>query len=95
MNETAMKGLVKLIKNIIPPETIKQATNKLIESAIEQRNEIILDPEAGETQIQAAFYEVAGETYFSVQILNDDNQVLRSQNVRPLDQLIDELLNNM
>jgi hypothetical protein len=93
MNETAMKGLLKIIKSMVPPETIKQAANTLLKSAIDFKNEIVLDE--GETAAVSLIYEVDNVVYCCMACMNNDNQVVRFISVNKMDELIDNLLKKM
>lgn len=95
MNEVVMKGLLKMVKNFISPDQIKEVTAGLLKKAIEYKNSIVLDKENGECQTVALFYEVNQVIYFSVAIMDADNQIRRQYSIEPLDRLIDDILNKL
>jgi hypothetical protein len=92
MNEVAVKGLLKVIKSVIPPETIKEAANSLIKSAIDYKNEVELKQENGEVNITAIAYEIEGVAYCGLGILNCQNHIVRFSHIQEVDQLIDNLI---
>ena len=95
MNDVILKGIIKMVKNFVTPEQIKEAANGLMKSAIDFKNGIPLDPEKGEAATTAIFYEIDDVIYFSIAILNTEDQVLRWENVKPLDELIDNLIKKL
>lgn len=90
-----MKAALKMLKNFISPAQIKQAASSLIESAIDYKSKIKLNPEEDETEVIAIFYEVSGKIYFSLAIINFDNKILRFEETRLFDELIDEFIKNL
>lgn len=95
MNDVLMKGMLKMVKNFVTPEQIKEGAKGLIQSAIDFKNSIPLDPEKGETTTTAIFYEIDQEVYFALAILNDENQIVRFENTKKLDEVIDTLIKKL
>jgi len=95
MNQVVVKGMFKMLKNFVTPEQIKEASKGLIKSAIDFKNSIPLDTDKGETAATGILYEVNEVIYFAIAILNDENQILRFENVKLLDELIDNLLKKL
>jgi len=95
MNEVLMKGMLKMVKNFVTPEQIKEAAKGLIQSAIDFKNSIPLDPEKGETRSAAIAWESEGAVIVSIIILNDDMQILRFEYVNPLEDVIDNLIKKL
>jgi len=95
MNDVVMKGMLKMVKNFVSPEQIKEAAKGLIKSGIDFKNSIPLDPDKGETFATAIFYEIDQVVYFAIAILNNENQILRFENVKPLDEVIDNLIKKL
>lgn len=90
-----MKGMLKMVKNFISPDQIKAAARSMIESAIDFKNKVPLNADEGETAVTAIFYEVKGVVYFSLAVLNDDNKIVRFEQIKPLDELIETLVNKL
>lgn len=95
MNEVLMKGMLKMVKNFVTPEQIKEGAKGLISSAIDFKNSIQLDPEKGETTTTAIFYEIDQVVYFALAILNNENQIVRFENAKKLDEVIDTLIKKL
>lgn len=96
MNEVVMKGLLKMVKNFVSPEQIKEAANSLIKTAIDYKNAgFSLDPEKGEVEATVILYEVEKVCFIGFAILNSENQITRFENVQPLDNLIDQLIQKL
>jgi hypothetical protein len=95
MNAILMNGMLKMLKNFVTPEQIKEAAKGLIKSGIDFKNSIQLDPEKGETGAAAIAYEVEGAVIISIIVLNDDMKILRFENVNPLDEVIDNLIKKL
>lgn len=95
MNEIALKGLLKVAKNLLPPDAIREAVNALIHSAIDYKKQVILDTEAGEKQVTAQFYEIDNQVYFAIAIFNENNQVVRFENIQPVTTLVEILLKKL
>lgn len=95
MNEVVLKGMLKMVKNFVSPEQIKEAAKGLIKSGLEFKNSIQLDNEKGETMTTAIFYEIDQVVYFAIAILNDENQILRFENIQKLDEVIDHLIKKL
>jgi hypothetical protein len=87
-----MKGMLKMVKNFVSPEQIKEAASSLIRSAIDFKKTVQLDPETGETTVTAIFYEINAQVYFAIAIMDDTDHILRFENVQPLDTMIDNLI---
>ena len=92
MNEVAVKGLLKLVKTIITPDQVKDAANSLMKSAIDFKNEVEIDPEKGESQVIGITYESNNVIMTGIAVLNDQNQILRFENIRPLNEIVDNLI---
>jgi len=90
-----MKGIVKMIKNFITPDQIKAAAKSMIQSAIDFKSTVPLNVDEGEEQVTAIFYEVEGLVYFAVAVLDADNKIVRFEQVKPLDELIENLVNKL
>jgi len=90
-----MKGIVKMIKNFITPDQIKAAAKSMIQSAIDFKSTVPLNVDEGEEQVTAIFYEVEGLVYFTVAVLDADNKIVRFEQVKPLDELIENLVNKL
>lgn len=95
MNEVLMKGMFKMIKNIVSLEQIKEGAKGMIKSGIDFKNSILLDPEKGETKAAAIAWEDEGAVIVSIIILNDDMQILRFEYVNPLEEVIDNLIKKL
>lgn len=95
INPVVLKGLMKTLKSLIPPDQIKEAANSLITSAIDFKNEIPLDPDNGEIAVTGMIYEVDGLVYTAIAILNCQNHIVRFANVRPLNDVIENLIKKM
>jgi hypothetical protein len=92
MNEVLMKGALKMVKNFVSTEQIKEAATSLIKMAIAYKKAIPLDVKKGEDQVIAIFYQQGDSVNFALAIIDDDNQILRFEQVKPLDELIDSLI---
>lgn len=95
MNEVALKGILKLLKTIVSPEQITQLAQSFIQMAIENKNSIVLDTEAGETGAGYFAYEVSGVSHFCIIVLNANNQVTRFEQVQQLDSLIENIIKKL
>jgi len=95
MNDVVMKGLLKMVKNFVSPEQIKEAAGGLIKMAIDYKNKVVIDPDQGETQVIAIFYEVHQTVYFALAILDKDDTIIRCEQLQQLDTLIDNLINKL
>ena len=95
MNDVLMKGMLKMVKNFVSPEQIKEIAGSMIKSAIEYKNTLTLDAERGETATTAIFYEINSQVYFALAILNEKDAIVRFENVKPLDELIDNLIKKL
>jgi hypothetical protein len=92
MNEVLMKGALKMVKNFISAEQIKEAATSLIRMAVDYKETVPMDAEKGEHQVIAIFYQECDSVNFALAIINEDNQMLRFEQVKPLDELIDSLI---
>ena len=95
MNEVALKGMLKLVKNMISADQIKDAANSLVNTAIDFKNKVPLNQATGEVAVTGIVYELAGNVYCGLAILNCQNHIVRFENIRPLDEVIDNLIKKM
>ena len=95
MNDVLMKGALKMLKNFISPDQIKEAVTSLILSAIEYKDKIELDAAAGENEVIAIFYEIEKKPFFSLAVVNDQNHMIRFVDTKPLDQVIENLISKI
>jgi len=95
MNTVALKGMLKLVKNMISPDQIKEAANSLVNSAIDFKNGVPLDIDNSEVAVTGIVYELAGTVYCGLAILNCQNHIVRFENIRPLDEVIENLIEKM
>lgn len=65
---------------MIGPERIIETAGQFLSEVIAQKKAVKLDPDKGETDIAAMFYEVAGVIYFVPAVFNDDNKIVRYVN---------------
>lgn len=93
MNEVLMKGMLKMVKNFVTPEQIKEAAKGLIKSAIDFKNTIPLEP--GETFVTGQIYEIDGVVFVAFATFNDENKILRFEYVKSLDEVIDNLIKKL
>lgn len=92
MNEVLMKSALKMVKNFDLTEQIKEAATSLIKTAIAYKDTIPLDVTKGEHQVIAIFYQQGDSVNFALAIIDDDDQMLRFEQVKPLGELIDLLI---
>ncbi len=93
MNEVLMKGALKMLKNFVSPEQIKEGVNGLIQMGVDYIDNLPIDEEAGESQKMAILYKPEnGPVMFAIAILNDLDTVLRFENVTPFENIIDILI---
>lgn len=95
MNEIVLKGLLKTVKNMLPPAAIKQAATALITEAVNFKNSVPLNPENGEVATTGIIYEVDNIVYCSLAILNCENHIVRFSETQPLETIIDNLLKKL
>lgn len=95
MNEIVLKGLLKTVKNFLPPASIKDAAAALIKTAIEYKNQIQLNPAAGETTAAGIIYEQDNFLYLSIAVFDADNRITRFENIQELNQVIDTLIKKL
>jgi hypothetical protein len=93
MNAVVLKGALKMLKNFISPDQIKEAARGMMADVIDYKNKIQLNE--GETEVTAIFYEVKGLIYFSMAIIDKDNKIVRFEQTRLLDEVIDELIKKL
>ncbi len=87
-----MKAALKMLKSFISPDQLNAIANELIKDALAYKNNIVLNPETGEVEAAAFIYEVEKNVFVSVVTLNNENKIIRFDTVKPLNELIDELL---
>lgn len=92
MNNLAMQGVWKMVKNMVPPEKMKDFARQFLDGIIEAESNFELDETANEKQVIASFYSEDGEAMFSLMVFNDQKQIVRQENVQTVDQLIDKIL---
>ena len=68
--------MVKLVKNMISPDQIKEAANSLVNSAIDFKDKVPLNQKNGEVAVTGIVYELAGEVYCGLAVLNCQNHQL-------------------
>lgn len=95
MNESQFKMIFKLIKPFLTPDKIRAAANGLIKWIQKQKSTVIIDPEAGEIEVTAIFYEADEKQYFAVAILNSENQIVRFESVQEISEVIELLISKM
>ena len=95
MNDVLLKGALKMLKNFVSPDQMKAAVKSMLVQAIDYKNTLPLDTISGETQTAAMQWEVAGEIYTSIVYLDADNKILRFDQVKRLDDLVETLINKL
>jgi hypothetical protein len=95
INEVALKGMLKVVKNMVSPEQIKEAARHFVQMGIDYKNSVPLNPVAGEVQATAIIYEVSGVVYIAIAVFDSTNRVTRFEKVTPLDELTDHLLKQL
>ena len=94
MNEAAMKGLLKLIKSVVPADAMQAAVFSLFKAAIDYKNEVPIEPDKGEAASVLTLYEVNGVIYTAVAVLNSENKIVRFEKISPADELIELIKSN-
>src|ERR1035437_4546817 len=95
-NPVVMKGLLKMVKNFISPNQLKEAVNSMIKTAINYKDTAIeLDPERNEVEAAVILYEVEKVTYIGFIVLNSENHITRFEKVQTLDSLVDQLIQKL
>lgn len=89
MNENTMKGLLKIIKSVVPADAMQAAVLSLFKAAIDYKNEVAIEPDKGEAASVLTLYEVNDTIYTAVAVLNEQNQVVRFENIKPANELIE------
>ena len=84
-----------MLKNFITPDQVKESTRGLIEQAIGFKSKIPLNCNEGETDAAGMIYEVSGIVYFAVAILDNDNRIVRFEEVTPIDELIENIIKKL
>ena len=93
MNDVLMKGALKMVKNFVSPEQIKEGVNGLIQMGVDYIDNLPINEEAGERQKMAILYKPEnGPVMFAIAILSDLDTVLRYENVIPFNDIIDILI---
>lgn len=95
MNEVLIKGALKMLKNFISPDQMKQIALSLLKLAIDYKNSIPLDVSAGEKQVAAMAWEHKNEVFTSVVFLDADDKIVRYDRVKRADELIETLINKL
>ena len=95
MNELVLKGLLKTVKNFLPPETVKDAANALIKTAIDFKNQIILNDDLEERKATGIIYEEEGIIFLAIAVFDKDTKVTRFEHVQELNQVIDNLIKKL
>jgi len=95
MNAIVMKSILKVLKNFISPDQIKELAKELLTNAIDYKNTLPIDSEAGENQVAAMQWEVNGEIYTSIVFLNSDDKIVRYDQVLKVDDLVETLVNKL
>jgi small nuclear ribonucleoprotein (snRNP)-like protein len=93
MNGTVIKGMLRTLKAMIPPEQIKEAANSMITEAINFKNNIPLTD--GEREVVGVLYEVDNHVYCGVAVLDSNNHITRFENIRRFDEVVENLINKM
>lgn len=88
-----LTGLWKIVKNMIPPEQMRNAFRGLIQTIIDQKKDYPV--EKGEIQQIAFFFEQGGKTYFSIGFVNEQNKIVRQQDTQTTDEMIEKFLSNI
>jgi hypothetical protein len=92
MNEQLLKSALKIIKPLLPADSINALISDLIKSAIDYKNKIVLDTEAGEVEVIGVIYEVGGQVYTAIAVITATNQITRFEQVKPLSEIINQFL---
>lgn len=93
MNEVLLKGALKMLKQFISPDQMKQVAASLLRQAIAYKNTLPLSDD--ETQIAAMAWDRDGEIFTSIVFLNSDDQIVRYDAVKRADELIETLINKL
>ena len=88
-----LNSLAKMVKTMLPPDAISDAASSIVQSAIDYKNSLPLQP--GEVAAIAVAYEVEGVAYAGVAFVDDDNKLVRFENVKPVGELVTELIKKM
>jgi t-SNARE complex subunit (syntaxin) len=95
MNESQLKLIFKLIKPFLTPDKIRAAASGLIKWIQNKKATVTINPEAGETEVTAIFYEADEKQYFAVAILDSNNQIVRFESVQEIGEIIEILISNL
>ncbi len=95
MNQVQAKMLFSMVKPFLTPDKVRGAARAFIDWVKEFQRQIVLNPENGEIQIAAIFYETEGKEYFAIAMLNEENQIVRFDSVRELNELIELIISKM
>ena len=95
MNEIVLKGLLKTVKNFLPPASIKEAANALIKTAVDFKNQIEINTEAGEVTAAGIVYEQNQVIYLAIAVFDNENKITRFEHVQELNQVIDNLIKKL
>ena len=95
MNEMLMKSALKVLKNFISPDQIKEIARGLVNQALEYKQHIVLNADDNETDVSAILYEVKGLAYVALAVFTPENKITRFENVTLLDDLIESLITKL
>jgi t-SNARE complex subunit (syntaxin) len=95
MNESQLKMIFRIIKPFLTPDKIRAAANGLIKWIQNKKALVTIDPEAGEIEVTAIFYEADEKQYFAVAILDSENKIIRFESVQEISEIIEILISNL
>jgi hypothetical protein len=95
MNDVLLKGALRMLKSFISPEQMKQMALSLLKLAIDYKNSIPLDVSTGETQVAAIAWEHNEVIFTSVVFLNSEDTIIRYDQVKRADELIETLISKL
>lgn len=84
---------LKMMKTFISPEQIEEITTDLLNTAIQAKENVVLND--GEAEVVAMFYEIEGEVVFTVAILNEQNTIVRFENTQKVKDLVQVIIKNI
>lgn len=95
MNEIVFKGLLKTVKNFLPPASIKEAGDALIKTAVDFKNKIEINTDAGEVTAAGIVYEQNQVIYLAIAVFDNENKITRFEHVQELNQVINNLIKKL
>jgi len=95
MQNAQFKMLFGIIKPFLSPDKIRAAAASLIEWIREYKNAVIIEPEKGECEVIAIFYEQNERQYFAVAILDTHDKIVRFEAVKEMSEIIELLISKM